>query len=626
MTRAAPLTTQPDATLIEPAVSAPTPALTPTLPNRTPRPLLYVPLAALSLSTLNVRKHGTLDTAALAANIAAIGLLQPLIVRPTMTGDPTTLPTYEVLGGRRRLKALQVNAKADPSTDDLVPVIILAPGDDAAAVEASLAENIERLPMDEFDQYTAFATLIKQGRSEAQIATSFGTTPQIVRRRLALARLIPDIHRAYRAGDIDPETLKMLTLAPRDKQRAYIALLRDPDQNPPPRWQLRAWLLGGAELSTSHALFDETLYTGDITGDLFGTERYFADAEQFWTLQNQALAALADDYKAKGWSDVRIIGPAEPFRHYEWEDVPKKQGGAVVLAVAANGAVETHKGLLTQAEAKRAAKLAATQTAKDAGAQSNGSNGATGGTSDGDTVTDDDTQTTRPELSGPLETYIDLVRVQAVKAALIKSPKAALRLLAAHLMCGSTHIRATRDPLATREDSTRAAVQTLPTTQAIDAATADALTVANLDADTPLLASDPSRVGATFAHLQTLPDAAVIKLLAVVMAQALATGTELVDTIGTALKVDVTKDWTPDDTLFDLIRDKQVTGELLADVIGKDAAASYLTHTGTAKKQIIRNALTGTNRPKVVWSPHWMTFPQGNYTRRRLSGSTKANA
>ena len=43
------------------------------------------------------------------------------------------------------------------------------------------------------------------------------------------------------------------------------------------------------------------------------------------------------------------------------------------------------------------------------------------------------------------------------------------------------------------------------------------------------------------------------------------------------------------------------------------------THTATAKKQIIRNALAGKNRNKVAWTPRWLTFPQGAYTSRTLT-------
>ena len=151
----------------------------------------HVPFADLELSQLNVRKHGPKDIAALAAMIRAQGLLQPLIIR--QCGE-----RREGIAGARRYRALERIAAEDASAPPTVPCIELAACDDADAIAASLAENIARLPMDELDQYAAFAALVKQGRSEDEIAAEFGVTPLTVKRRLALAKLIPDVQRLYR--------------------------------------------------------------------------------------------------------------------------------------------------------------------------------------------------------------------------------------------------------------------------------------------------------------------------------------------------------------------------------------------------------------------------------------------
>ena len=109
----------------------------------------------------------------------------------------------------------------------------------------------------------------------------------------------------------------------------------------------------------------------------------------------------------------------------------------------------------------------------------------------------------------------------------------------------------------------------------------------------------------------------VLRLLAVVMAEALSTGTALVDSLGVMLNVDVATAWQADDLFFDLVRDREVVSAMLTDVIGETAARSYLTDTGKAKKQIIRNALAGHGREKVEgWCPRWMSFPQGQYAIR----------
>ncbi len=563
-----------------------------------PHSLTHLPICDLHASALNVRKHGPKAIDSLAASIRSIGLLQPLIVRRNTDG-------FEVIGGKRRLKALEKIAHdAEPDTDapDTVPCIVIETDDDATAIEASLAENVERLPMDELDQYTAFAALLAKGRTEDEIADAFGITPAIVRRRLALARLIPDIHRLYRAGEIDGETLKLLTLASKERQKAYVALVRDPDSAPPPRWQLKAWLLGGAEIATSAALFDEAEYRGDIKGDLFGDERFFCDAEQFWKLQNAAIAKLCDELTAKGWQAVHVIGPAERFQTWGHEPVPKAKGGSVFIEVEPNGRVTVHKGLLPSADARKALREPNDET--------------------GDESADEATRAKRPELSAPLANYIDLVRHSAVRLAVANAPKIALRLMLAHVITGAVRWRIEPERQLAASEAIATAISALPsqTEFAAEREAARHLLGWN-EPDSPLIAHDASgaRTADVLAKLTELSDKDVMRLVAVVMAEALASGTALIDTLGETLAVDVAKHWQPDETFFELARDREAVGGMLAEVIGAREADSYLTATGTKKKEIIRMALTGTSRAKVEgWLPRYMRFPQGGFTERPL--------
>lgn len=177
------------------------------------RDLQHIALADLKVSKLNVRKHGAKDIDSLAASIAAIGVIQPLLVRKNCAG-------FDVVAGQRRYLAARKLAAADHPHADPLPCMVLTAEDDAVAIEASLAENVERLPMDEMDQYEAFARLRAKGLDEAEIASHFGVSEQIVKRRLALAKLDPDIRRLYRAGEIDAASLRLLTLATKERQKA----------------------------------------------------------------------------------------------------------------------------------------------------------------------------------------------------------------------------------------------------------------------------------------------------------------------------------------------------------------------------------------------------------------------
>ena len=132
-----------------------------------------------------------------------------------------------------------------------------------------------------------------------------------------------------------------------------------------------------------------------------------------------------------------------------------------------------------------------------------------------------------------------------------------------------------------------------------------------------LVAHDASgaRTAEVFARLLDMTDAQVMQVLAAVMAETLAAGTDLIDTLGQQLKVDCLQHWRPDEPFFVLVKDREAVGGMLAEVIGETAANSYLTEPGTKKKAIIRKALAGEGRSKVEgWTPRYMAFPRGQYT------------
>ncbi len=184
-------------------------------------------------------------------------------------------------------------------------------GDDAAALSASLAENIARLPMDELDQYAAFHDLVKQGRTVEEIASHFGVTERLVRQRLAIAKLYAPILNAYRKQEIQPATIRLQTMATPKQQKDWFKLFKQDEA--PPQYQLKSWLFDGDDIPTSNALFDLETYKGAITSDLFGEERYFADSAVFWDYQSQALAALKTDLEEDGWQEVILLDVDENF-------------------------------------------------------------------------------------------------------------------------------------------------------------------------------------------------------------------------------------------------------------------------------------------------------------------------
>jgi ParB family transcriptional regulator, chromosome partitioning protein len=562
------------------------------------RDLHHIPLDQLTVSKLNVRKHGPKDVASLAASIATLGVLQPLLVRAKDD-------RYEIVAGQRRY--LAAKSLRDPDGDaPALPCIVLEADQDAIAIEASLAENIERLPMDDMDQHEAFMAMKRKGLSEDDIAAHFGISGHVVKRRLALAALIPDVRRLYRQGEIDAKSLHLLTLATKERQKAFVALVTDPEQAPPPFWQLRAWLLGGVEISTTAALFDEAQYSGPIATDLFGEDRYFADPDEFWRLQNAAIAEACDTLAASGWREVIVIPPSERFAAWDYEPCAKSKGGAVYIDVTPDGHVTVHKGLMPRGKTGQRARAA------------------------GDSEQDfsEPLATERPEMSAPFANYVDITRHSAVQLAVASAPKVAFRLALAHMIGGGQHWHVQPEPQTPHNEAIAAACETLPTKTAFADLRRDAIARLSLD-DAALIAPDHdgASTAAVFERLIELPDKDVLALLAIVMAETLAMGTALIDALGARLEVDVGTRWQPDDLFFDLARDREAVGAMLSEVIGETAARGYLTETGTKKKALIRKALAGVGRTKVEkWRPRYMAFPQTGYTHRLILARQRATA
>jgi ParB family chromosome partitioning protein len=126
-----------------------------------------IALNQLVVSPANVRKTGAKTRIeGLAANIAAIGLLQNLQVRPTENG------AYEVVAGSRRMAALKLLAKQKALAKD-EPIICNVLGSGEDPVEISLAENEMREAMHPADQFAAFKQRVDAGQPVEDIAARF---------------------------------------------------------------------------------------------------------------------------------------------------------------------------------------------------------------------------------------------------------------------------------------------------------------------------------------------------------------------------------------------------------------------------------------------------------------------
>lgn len=566
--------------------------------------LRHIDLGQLTVSSANMRGKAKPDIANILASVRARGVLVPLIVRPracpvirqsdeekSVTNDAPT--SFEIVAGKRRYFAAVTVAEEAGEIAPL-PCAVMEAGDDAAALEASLIENLARLDPDEVTRWESFTRLVREGRTPEQIALTFGLTELQVKRTLALGNLLPRIRQLFRRDEIDRASVQHLTLASKERQREWLALFDADPLRCPMGHSLKAWLFGGQSIPTKAALFDLAYYEGTTVSDLFGEDSYFACAETFWTAQNAAIEARAAEYREAGWSEVIVLPAGTYFHSWEHERCPKRKGGKVFIAVSPRGDVAIHEGYLSLKEARQRAKQA--------------SGGAPA-------------KPVRPEVSAPLQNYIDLHRHAAVRAKLASAPSVALRVMVAHAIVGSSLWNVRVEPQRAHTDAIAESVETCPSEAAFDEKRRTVLALLGFDSETATVTGGyegPAGVAGLVAKLLALPDDAVLEILAIVMGESLEAGSALIELLGTELGVSMTDVWQPDDALLDLLRDREVLDAVLAEVAGETVASANAGATGKVKRRIVRDCLTGENgRAKVDgWVPKWMAFPPAAYTGR----------
>lgn len=126
--------------------------------------------------------------AELAASIAAVGVIQPVLVRALDGG------LYQLIAGERRWLASQ---KAGKST---VPAVV-AVMNDAQAMEATIVENLQRADLNPMEQARAFARLGREFRlTQEQISTRTGKDRASIGNYLRLLKLPEPLQASVEAG------------------------------------------------------------------------------------------------------------------------------------------------------------------------------------------------------------------------------------------------------------------------------------------------------------------------------------------------------------------------------------------------------------------------------------------
>src|SRR3546814_5042112 len=132
----------------------------------------FIDLSELSIINANMRyAKKAPDGSELLPTVRARGVLVPLIVRLNGGHD-----SFEIVASARRFTAAKAVADERGGAGEPLPCAILEQGDDAAAIEESLIENIARIAGEEVTRWETFAKRVKEGSENADISEKFGKT------------------------------------------------------------------------------------------------------------------------------------------------------------------------------------------------------------------------------------------------------------------------------------------------------------------------------------------------------------------------------------------------------------------------------------------------------------------
>jgi ParB family chromosome partitioning protein len=275
-----------------------------------------IPLNKLVISPKNVRKTPATEEqdAELYASIKETGLKQNLLVHKVGA-------KLHVHAGGRRLAAL--NKLAEDKIIKPNHPISCSIEDPDQAEDTSAAENMIRAAMHAADQFEAFAALRGKGRTEDEIAKRFGITNDLVRRRLKLASVSPDLMKLFRDGEMSLDCVMAFTLTDDHARQAETWEVVKQHYNPSPhliRNQLtQKSYSGSSKLALFVGIDAYKQAGGSVIEDLFAERdaMHLEDPDLLEKLAMDKLQDLAEDAtKTWKWAEACLDVDYDSFRPY----------------------------------------------------------------------------------------------------------------------------------------------------------------------------------------------------------------------------------------------------------------------------------------------------------------------
>lgn len=141
----------------------------------------------------------------LADSIAEVGLLNPVLVRPSAGGD------YEIVHGERRWRACQLAGLTAIRAE-------VRELDDKTAFLLAFTENLQRDDLDPIEEARALATMLdKLGYTQSQAAKAIGKSQQYIAGRLTLLKLAEPVQELITTRVVNPSVGRELASIPDER-------------------------------------------------------------------------------------------------------------------------------------------------------------------------------------------------------------------------------------------------------------------------------------------------------------------------------------------------------------------------------------------------------------------------
>lgn len=197
--------------------------------------LRELPLSEITVNRRQPRRSfATEELEELAASIRALGVVQPVVVRPLppsadaaeaagesdgAQAPASGLPRFELIAGERRLRAASLAGL------DSIPALV-RPADEAASLEIALAENVAREDLNSIEEAQAYAALVDEfGVTHERVAELVGRSRVAVTNLLRLLELPDDVQRMIEQGELTEGHGRALLALPDHEQRRRTARL-----------------------------------------------------------------------------------------------------------------------------------------------------------------------------------------------------------------------------------------------------------------------------------------------------------------------------------------------------------------------------------------------------------------